>query len=76
MLLLLCSREEIIRIVYVTELLRIANKRIPVRLLEQILVYNKCSVNAFVLVDELLLKLGFIENHLLTKLNVIMFKVL
>lgn len=75
MLLLLCSREEIIRIVYVTELLRIANKRIPVRLLEQILVYNKCSVNAFLL-DELLLKLGFIEHRLLTKLNVIMFKVL
>lgn len=75
MLLLLCSREEIIRIVCVTELLRIANKRIPVRLLEQILVYNKCSVNAF-LFDELLLKLGFIEHRLLTKLNVIMFKVL
>lgn len=66
--LLLHSKVEIIRIIYIIELLRIPNKRIPVKLIEQILVYSKHPISAFVFTDTLFYSnLGFISYYLLIK---------
>lgn len=75
--LLLHSKVEIIRIIYIIELLRIPNKRIPVKLIEQILVYSKHPISAFVFTDTLFYSnLGFIRYYLLINITMEMFKLM